>query len=279
MARPRLVHFMAVATNQFISVKASITLGNKVSLKGVSIPIYGLPLLWGHSVEMKILGYGDGNQCLYCESFESDGWGTFNFKIPLRGKRKKISILSIYEVGHNPGIEWFLGAYMPLKISSSKQVIVSDFDKTLADTRYSTTGEVYASLTGPLSDFPPLQNSVKIFKDYITKGFHPFILSSSPHFYESAIRDWLYAQGIYRAGIFLKDYRRVFSLVETILTLKDIRTQGLYKLNQLLDILLMTGIPHKLVLLGDNFEEDPAIYAVIILLLYQKKNPGICGKC
>ncbi|MEK6624872.1 MAG: hypothetical protein AABY86_07890, partial [Bdellovibrionota bacterium] len=102
---------------------------------------------------------------------------------------------------------------------------------------------------------------------YIEKQYHPFILSASPHFFENSIRDWLTQNKIYTAVLFLKDYRQVLSLFEGQLRPKDLKIQGLYKLNHLLDILAMTGIPNELVLMGDNFESDPLIYLTLALFL------------
>jgi hypothetical protein len=102
---------------------------------------------------------------------------------------------------------------------------------------------------------------------------NPFILSASPHFYEDSIRDWLYQNNIYSAGIFLKDYRKVFSFFERELTPKDVKVQGLYKLNHLLDIIFLTGIPDFLVLMGDNFESDPLVYNVFGRLLLGVTGP------
>ena len=70
----------------------------------------------------------------------------------------------------------------------------------------------------------------------------------------------MYQNKIFTAGIFLKDVRQVFSLWDGDLSPRDITHQGLYKLNQLLDIINMTDIPDELVLMGDNFESDPVIY-------------------
>jgi hypothetical protein len=106
-------------------------------------------------------------------------------------------------------------------------------------------------------------------------GHHPFILSASPHFYEDSMRDWLYKNNIFSAGIFLKDYRHFFSFLEGELTTKDLKAQGLYKLNHLLDILLMTGIPDELVLMGDNFESDPAIYLTLARILREDVDPWV----
>jgi hypothetical protein len=114
---------------------------------------------------------------------------------------------------------------------------------------------------------------VDLLKGYVGEGFHPFILSASPHFYEDAMRDWLYKNEIYTAGIFLKDYRQVFSLFKGELRPKDIKMQGLYKLNHLLDILLMTGVPDELILIGDNFEADPIIYLTLAKILKSGLDP------
>ena len=269
MRRPRLVHFLAISTEEFLSIKAFLVMEFPWKLK-FPIPLYGFPLLGSHSFSIKILGFDGDGHLLYQEGFDSDSWGTFNLKIPLNDKRKNIHAVSIYETRHCPGLELFMGTIIPMNIASPKNIIISDFDKTLVHTRYSNLTELYHSLTRPLSDFPTLTNSLKMFKEHINKGLHPFILSSSPHFYENAIRDWLHSHQIYNAGIFLKDYRRVFSFLETVLTIKDLRTQGPYKFNRLLDIILMVGVPRKLVLMGDNFEADPAIYASLALLLHKK---------
>ncbi|MCY4524949.1 MAG: hypothetical protein OXB84_09425, partial [Halobacteriovoraceae bacterium] len=87
------------------------------------------------------------------------------------------------------------------------------------------------------------------------------------------IRDWLYQHEIPATGIFLKDYRQVLSPFEGKLTTKDLKIQGSYKLGQLLDILLMTGIPDELILMGDNFESDPLIYLTLTSLLKGDQGP------
>ena len=44
-------------------------------------------------------------------------------------------------------------------------------------------------------------------------------------------------------------------------------------MNHLLDILLMTGIPKKMVLIGDNFESDPLIYVSLLQLMQDRHDP------
>jgi len=296
MKRPTLVHFLAIMTNESLNIKASITMKEnrleslapegfarskaKKLVKEIEkelpkprFPIQAYQLLSRSAFQIKLVGLDEKQNQVYKRVFDSDSFGHLNFKIPLNESRQGIAALQVYEVGKEPGLELHLGTYIPLRINNPKKIIVCDFDKTLVDTKYSTTKEVYRSLTKPLEYFPTVTNSVDIIKDYISKDFHPFILSASPHFYEDAMRDWLYKNQIYSAGIFLKDYRQLFSLLEADLTPKDLKVQGLYKLNHLLDILLLTGIPKNLVLMGDNFESDPIIYLSLACLLKESLDP------
>lgn len=234
-------------------------------------PIQAYKLLRGSAFQIKIVGLKSNQEVAFKKSFETDGFGNLSVKIPIRDL--DIKALQVYEVGKEPGLELHLGTFIPLEILNPKKIIICDFDKTLVDTKYSTTSEVYRSLTKPLEYFPTVVKSVDILKQYIAEGFHPFILSASPHFYEEAMRDWLYKNQIFTAGIFLKDYRQLFSLFEMDLTPKDLKIQGLYKINHLLDILLLTGIPDELVLMGDNFESDPIIYLSLTSLLLETQDP------
>jgi hypothetical protein len=284
MKRPKLVHFLAIFTDEAINIKASITLEENKFAKFHDIdldlitpkfPMQALRLLNAYQFTMKIVGLSKDLKEVYKKSFESDSFGNFNFKIPLTEDRKNIEILQLYEIRKRPGLDLHLGSYIPLHILSPKKIIICDFDKTLVDTKYSTTKEVYRSLTSPLEKFPTVASSVDILHRFIKAGHHPFILSASPHFYEDAMRDWLYKNNIFSAGIFLKDYRHFFSFLEGELTTKDLKHQGLYKLNHLLDILLMTGIPDELVLMGDNYESDPAIYLTLAKILREDNDPWV----
>jgi hypothetical protein len=284
MKRPHLVHFLALITDDSINIKASITMKENIISKKRDIdlailtphfPIQALRLLNAYEFTLKIVGMTKDQKEIYKKSFESDSFGNFNFKIPLTEERTKIEILQLYEVKKRPGLELHLGTYIPIRVYSPKKIVICDFDKTLVDTKYSTTKEVYRSLTSPLEAFPTIISSVNILKKAIHQGYHPFILSASPHFYEDAMRDWLYKNNIFSAGIFLKDYRHFFSFLEGDLTTKDLKGQGLYKLNHLIDILLMTGVPDELILMGDNFESDPVIYLTLAKMLISNIDPWI----
>lgn len=280
MKRPNLVHFLAIKTDDYISVKASCTMKEwrgpaVVDLSAITpkFPIQDFRLLRSSQFRVRLIGLDDDKKQVFKKTYDSDNFGNFNFKIPLYGDRKKIKVFQAYEIKKTKGLQVHLGSFIPITIEGNKKLIICDFDKTLVDTKYSSTKEVYNSLTKPLSAFPTVTNSLDLFTKYIGEGYHPFILSASPHFYEDSMRDWLYQNKVFTAGVFLKDYRRIFSIIEGELTPKDLKIQGLYKLNHLLDILMMTGVPDELVLMGDNFESDPIIYLTLYKVLQREIDP------
>jgi hypothetical protein len=284
MKRPQIIHFLTLISNDFISLRASIGLSKKEiffedrNLESPSFPIQSFGLLNSTAFHIKIIGLDKNKKSVFNKIYESDSFGGLNFKIPLTKETKKITIFQAFETKTLPGIEIHLGSFIPLVLKIPKKIIICDFDKTLVDTKYSTTKDVYHSLTKPLKSFPNVTKSINLLKDFIKENFHPFILSASPHFYENAIRDWLYQNEIFTAGIFLKDVRQVFSLWDGDLTPKDITNQGLYKLNQLLDIITMTDIPDELILMGDNFESDPVIYLALSQMLQNQEDPWVIWK-
>ena len=279
MRRPKLIHFIAIKTTETLSVKASVNIcwnfpdpGKKEQFTP-RFPIQGIRLLRATNFIMKIAGLDRKKNEIYNKTFESDSFGNFYFKIPLTKTTQTIKSIKTYEIASHPCLDFFLGDYTPISITSPKKIVICDFDKTLVETKWAGIKEVYHSLVKPLNNFPTLKKSVTILKRYIDKGFYPFILSASPHFYEDAIRDWLYQHDIPATGIFLKDYRQLLSPFEGKLTAKDLKIQGSYKLGQLLDILLMTGVPDELILMGDNFESDPLIYLTLGTLLKGDQGP------
>ena len=281
--RPQLAHFLCIITDHNINVRASIETEENLFIQRRTswtqewffegkIPLKGLKF-FSRKFKIKLVGLDSKQQPFYSDIFESDSVGNFNFKIPLTEKTKEIKAIQLYEVGQTQKLEYYLGTFIPLFVRHPKRIVICDFDKTLLETKFSSVKELYTSLTTPLGKFPPLEDSVTLIKSFIEREFHLFIVSSSPHFYEDAIRDWLYTRGIHPAGIFLKDYRKIFSLFDLELTAKDIRNQGVYKLSQLMNILLMTGPPQDLVLVGDNFESDPLIYLTLAMILYGDHRP------
>lgn len=280
MKRPYLVNFAAISSDNQISVKASVTdsytpLIEKRQRKkfGATSPIQSIGLISSEEFRIKIEGLDHRQNKVYSREFDSDRFGLFDLKIPGSVAGEEIANLKVYETSYRPGIDIQMGSYLPYKIKIPKKIVISDFDKTLVDTKYSTAFEVYQSLRRPLNYFPTVQKSLELLFDRLEQGYQPFILSASPHFYENAIRDWLYQNKIYAGNIFLKDYRNIFSFREGILTTKDVKRQSFYKLNQMVNILLMTGSPEKLVLMGDSFESDEFIYLVLSSILVGKQDP------
>ena len=282
MERPELVHFIALKDKNDIRIKASLTRSKNNLFFGprspsfraessINYPFKNIHLLFSKKTFLlKIVGHSNQKKAIFKKVLESDSFGGLNIKI---SSDEDIEYLQVYDISTNPGIEHLVGSFLPLKLKEPKKIIISDFDKTLVDTRYSTAKEVYQSLSRPLNFFPKVEKSINILREHINKGFQPFILTASPHFYESSIRDWLYQNDIYTAGIFLKDYRNLFSIFDGYLVPKDMKTQGFYKLNHLIDIISLTGIPDELVLMGDGFEADPVIYLAFTKLMKRELLP------
>lgn len=281
MKRPHLVHFLAIESQDKLNIRALVSY---VHRKGglffeesdeefdPTSPWESLGLLQKREFLLKIVGHDAFDKEIFRRTYESDSFGGLNLKIPL-STQQRITHLQIFELNSHPGMEMHLGSFIPLKLPDPLKLIISDFDKTLVDTRWSSAKELYTSLRRPLEYFPSVSKSIQTLKDYTQKGHQPFLVTSSPHFYENAIRDWLYQNKIYTAGIFLKDYRHFFSIFEGDLTPKDLKSQGFYKLNHLVTILLMTGVPSELVLMGDGFESDPTIYLTLAVLLKGQVHP------
>lgn len=275
MKRPHLNHFLAIITERRISIRASLSMKEIRSIRrphpleklAPRFPFQSIGMFLTDDFVLKIIGIDESQNEIYNKSFESDSFGNFDLKISINDLRSKITAFQIFETKKFPSLELNMGTFIPLRINSPVKIVISDFDKTLVDTKYSTPKEVMSSLSNPLQNFPTITQSVELIKQDIKNQFHPFILSASPHFYEDAIRDWLYQNEIFTAGIFLKDYRKIFSMFDRALTPTDIKLQGLYKLDHLFNILLMTGIPHELILMGDNVESDPIIYLILAKIL------------
>lgn len=280
MKRPYLVNFSAISSEATISIRSSITdsytplIEKRFRKKNnATTPMQSIGLITGDDYRIRIIGFNQDQEQIYNKEFDSDSFGNFDIKIPRYVIDHEIKKIQIYETSYHYGLELLIGSFIPYIIHEQKEIIISDFDKTLVDTKYSSPRELYYSLNRPLSYFPTIDKSMDIFYEYTKKNYQPFILSASPHFYENAIRDWLYQNKIYAGNIFLKDYRNFFSLTQGILSPKDLKEQGFYKLNQLVNILLMTKMPKKLVLMGDSFESDEFVYLVLASILLNKVGP------
>jgi phosphatidate phosphatase APP1 len=280
MKRPYLVNFMAIQSNGHISVRTSLALKKNDFQKNyihemnkLSSPISSIGLMSSDIFRVKFVGMNQNQEKIFEREYETDDFGNLEVKFKDTISHSEIVNIQIYETSYYNGLSIHLGAFIPYKINDPKKILISDFDKTLVDTVFSTVKEVYASLSQPVSYFPTVQGSIEKVNDLIEDGFQPFILSASPHFYENSIRDWLYQNRIYAGNLFLKDYRNIFSLSQGFLRPKDMKNQGFYKLSQLTNILLMTGIPDELILIGDGFESDEFIYLILRAVLVEKIDP------
>lgn len=278
MKRPYLISFTAIASDDLICVRASVTDSDtpwRSSQYQNQSPIQSIGLLSSNKFKMLIIGLSETDETLLEKEFESDSFGNFNFSFVQKIGDHNITKLNVYEASKRQGLSLHLGSFIPQVLTTPKKIVISDFDKTLCDTKYSSPKEVYQSLRKPLSYFPRIEKSIKLLKEHIDNGFSPFILSASPHFYANAIRDWLYQNQIYDGNIFLKDYRSIFAFADGVLTPKDVKHQGFYKLYQIINILNMTGVPEELVLMGDGFESDAFIYLIVVSLLQDKIDPWV----
>lgn len=285
MNRPKLVHFTGIESDEYIHIRASMTYSSQgrfeileeinQNLKEIvpTKPIQSMGLLSSNEFRVKVAGLSKDDTEVIVRSFDSDSFGNFNFKIP-QPEAKNVVKLKLYETKSHPGLELLIGSFIPTTIQKPKKILITDFDKTLVDTRYSSLKELYLSLRNPIHYFPPVEHSIDLVKKMINEdGYQPFVVSASPHFYENAIRDWLYQRQIFTGNIFLKDYRNIFSFFEGDLSTKDLKSQGFYKLNTIVNILLMTGIPEDLVLIGDGFESDTIIYLTLAAVLVGRYDP------
>jgi hypothetical protein len=283
MRRPHLLHLTAISTDHNLSVRASLSLSNQArhqfwqsplpNLAPIR-PIESLGLLSSRRFCLRIIGTNQEGEELLNKEYDSDSFGDFNLRIP-HPTQGPVARLLIFETRTHPGLELLIGSFIPMNVREKKQILITDFDKTLVDTRYHSPRELILSLRKPLGYFPPVPASIKLVKSYIEEGFQPFVLSASPHFYENAMRDWLYRNQIFTSNIYLKDYRRVFAFFEGDLAPKDLKAQGFYKLNHLVNILLMTGIPEELILVGDGFESDTIIYLTLQSVINGRQDPWV----
>lgn len=275
MKRPYLMNFMAIRSMGEISIRTNVTDSSspEQDVKKATSPIQSIGFMKSDEYRIKIVGLSEKKNEIFIKEYDSDSYGNFDIKIPAVIGGESIKALQIYETSYHEGLQLLLGTFLPYTINDPKKIIVCDFDKTLVDTKFSTAKEVFNSLKTPLTEFPNIEGSIQLLKQYMDDKYQPFILSASPHFYERALRDWFYQNQIYADNILLKDYRHIFSFTDSVLTTKDMKNQGFYKLNQLVSILLMTGVPRHLVLVGDGFESDSFIYLCLYSILVDRTDP------
>ncbi len=270
MYKLKLLNFNCFLTRNSIKIKALLFYKKNelfTSHNGFK-PIESLFRFTSKLMKIKIELYDESHQLVGVKETQSDRFGNINTTIPF-AKPKQISKIKLYLL--EPKFV-FLSELSPQAINRHGKMIICDFDKTLVDTKYRTPKEIFHSLTGPISQYRKIGSSVDLFKSLIDKGYSPFIVSASPHFYELAIRKWINQEGLPQCPMTLKNYRDIFSLWHERLSFKDLLVHGNYKLQAMLDILIMTGIPEDLVLIGDSSETDPEIYLLLKNLLTSEQS-------
>lgn len=280
MDRPQLTSISLIGTKKKLSIRALVDI---TKIKELQMPVFELDAQhspWSNirfiprkKYSLKIECLNGQHDILYSKEFTSHEYGLFQIDLPMSFGNEIIHCVKIFETSVVKGVECFLGHFFPTILPDESKIIISDFDKTLVETRYATAKEMIDSISKPISNFPTIPSSVQLLKSYIERDFIPFIVSASPHFYERSFRDWLYQNDINTSHIFLKDYRKIFSFFNEELTPKDIKHQGFYKLSTIVDILLMCQLPQEIVLIGDGFESDMLIYLVIKLIIMDKTDP------
>ncbi len=281
LPKPRVRNIIVIKNTDEIAVKLSITIDNSPyvqdlatkDIRTATAPYQNFHFFSRTRFKIKVLCLDNKSEVLSQREFNTDKYSNVSFKIPRFYNDQEVSNIQIFEIKFNKGVDVLLGSFIPINLLDPKKIIISDFDKTLVDTKYSNLKEVFHSLSKPISFFPTVKEGLGILKQAIKRDYVPFILSASPHFYEKPFRDWLYQNQVFTSSIFLKDYRKVLSPFDSELTPKDLKVQGYYKLQELISILLMTNIPDSCILIGDGFESDPIVYLIIRSILIEKHDP------
>jgi len=262
ITRPELIQglFFKKDSELYLSLKIAATLER--DYKEYLRPISNWPMLLPRTYQLMIRFF-DGTQEIADSKLELTTNLYGEIKITTLLPNNKISSLKIYEVGSDPGISFYIGLYQINEITPKTKLIITDFDKTLIKTKYKTTSEIIRALTNRLTIFDRIESTYhKIKNEMQEKTTTLVLLSASPHFYAKPIKDWLKVNWLGEAAIILKDAREVLFHYKSNLSFKDLRLQGFYKLNALLDLVNLIGLPDEISLYGDAEESDPQIYSI-----------------
>ncbi|OFZ21349.1 MAG: hypothetical protein A2202_05240 [Bdellovibrionales bacterium RIFOXYA1_FULL_36_14] len=278
MFRPSLNNILAIKTHDLLSIRAIVNLSRSIEESAPThrnFPLKNLNLLSSNKFTVKIKLYSSCGQLVYENIYSTSDFGELNIKIPTEqlNLNNSISRIQVYEISYIKDLEMLLGSFLLYNPHSLRKILITDFDKTLAETSSKNPRDIWGSLTSPITDYPTIMPTLNLIKEYLKDTYTPFIVSSSPHFYESSIRDWLYQHEIFNAHILLKDYRQMISFKGDYLKFKDVLAHGFYKLDHLLNIIFMTNIPDHLILFGDNYDVDHIIYLVFAHIMMNNADP------
>ena len=196
MRRPQLHHLIAIKTDDSINIRTFVTLKEKKqkNLDRDNFPLKNLYLFSSHQFSIHLDFYNNKHELLFSNGYTSDHFGNFNIRIPIikNSSNSLATIVQIYETSSHNGIKLLMGSFLLTTLSGPCKIIISDLDKTLVETKSSSPKDIFKSLTTPISSYPTINSGIALIKEHIKNDFYPFIVSSSPHFYEETIRNWLY---------------------------------------------------------------------------------------
>lgn len=281
-ARPMIASLSLIQNSSFLSLRCTIELNAPPQastslleqLERELIPSQFFKWRNRKVFKLRVEGLSADHHLVYTNEVVEDNYGQFLLQLPTKVAGVELRFIRLYEAAHRARTQFYLGLFIPTLLGKSSKIVISDFDKTLLDTKYSSPKEMLQSFKSPLNSYQPVNSSLNRLQQFIAEDYLPFIVSASPHFYEHPIKDWLYQQEIYTSNIYLKDYRKIFSLFNDEWTSKDIVKQTYYKIFHLLDIILQCDLPREMIMIGDDHEADPEVYLLCRALLLRKISPN-----
>ena len=133
MERPFLSNFSAIIADKKLSIRAYITeLEQQHESKVQStknIPIQSINLFSKNFFNIKICLLNHKSQILLEKEFQTDNYGKLDISIPKMINNQLIYSIKLYETGYYPGVEVYLGSFLPITIQNPKKIVISDFEK------------------------------------------------------------------------------------------------------------------------------------------------------
>jgi hypothetical protein len=123
MRRPKLVHFTAIESDEYIHIRASMTYSSQgrfeildeinQNLKEIvpTRPIQSMGLLSSNEFRLKIIGLSQDDTEVIVRSFDSDTFGNFDFKLH-QPESKNVVKLKLFETKSFPGLEILIGNFI-----------------------------------------------------------------------------------------------------------------------------------------------------------------------
>ena len=146
--RPELLKWVCIARDETMHILAEVDLEefhHSLWKKGQALASHSSPwenfsFLPEKKFVLLVMGLSSNGNVIYKRFFYNHTNGRFQFQIP-RNSNQGLSIhsLKVYEAGTKIGTYFYLGTYLPQILPKPSKVIITDFDKTLVETKYATT--------------------------------------------------------------------------------------------------------------------------------------------